>query len=122
MTQGERSTSPPSPPTLCGHPPRCAAIPGIVKPSPTLWGPVLMGRYHASHCAARTLLSGRPSNRCASDDQTWVPAGSPSKPPLDRHKIHHDTCKDQDSSGQHSNHKYCMPVPRHCTIGHTAQL
>jgi hypothetical protein len=37
VTPGERSTSPPSPPTLCSHPQRYAAILGTAKPSPTLW-------------------------------------------------------------------------------------
>jgi hypothetical protein len=37
VTQGERSTSSPSPPTLCGHPRRRVAILGAVEPSPTLW-------------------------------------------------------------------------------------
>jgi hypothetical protein len=44
-TQGERSTSPPSPLTLCVHLRLCAAIPGPVRPSPVMWN-------HSRHCAA----------------------------------------------------------------------
>jgi hypothetical protein len=79
VTQGERSTSPPSPPTLCDHPQCCPAIPGTAEPSPTLWGLMLTGRRHANRCAARAPSSARPSNRCTDEDQTWAPSGPPSK-------------------------------------------
>jgi hypothetical protein len=39
-----------------------------------------------------------------------------------RHRSNHDACKDQDSSGKPSNHKYCTPVPKLYTIGHAARL
>jgi hypothetical protein len=39
VTRGERSTSPPSPPTQCGHPQPCTTIPSAVEPFPTLWKP-----------------------------------------------------------------------------------
>jgi hypothetical protein len=97
VMQGERSTSPQSPPTLCGHSRHCAAIPGTAKPSPTLWGLMLTGCRHACRCATQAPSSARPSNRCTDDDQMQAPAGPPSKPPPDRHKSHHDACKDQDS-------------------------
>jgi hypothetical protein len=37
LTSDQWSASPPSPPALCGHPRRCAAIPGTATPSPALW-------------------------------------------------------------------------------------
>jgi hypothetical protein len=39
VTRGERSTSPPSPPTQCGHSQPCTAIPSAVEPSPAPWKP-----------------------------------------------------------------------------------
>jgi hypothetical protein len=76
-TQGKQSTSPPSPPALCGHPRRCAVIPGTAEPSPTLWGPVLTGRRHTARCAAQVPPSARPSNRGTDDNQTRATAGPP---------------------------------------------
>jgi hypothetical protein len=60
MTQGERNTSPLSPPTPCGHPRRCATIPGTAKPSSTLWGLMLTGHHHARCYAAQAPSSTRP--------------------------------------------------------------
>jgi hypothetical protein len=114
VTQGKWITSSLSPPTLCGHP-RLCRHPGQCGAISTLWGPVLTGRRDTSCCAARAPSSARPSNRCTDDDQTWAPAGPPSKSPLDRHRSHHDACRDHDSPGQPSNHKYYIPVPRHYT-------
>jgi hypothetical protein len=122
VTQGKRSTSPPSPSALCGHPRRCAAILGTTEPSPTLWGPVLTGQCHAGRCAAQVPPSARPSNQGMDDDQTRAPAGPPSKSPLDWHRSRYDACKGQDSSGQPSNHEYCTLVPRICTKDHAAHL
>jgi hypothetical protein len=93
VTQGKRSMSPSSPPAMCSHPRRCAAIGGTAEPSPTLWGHVLTGRRHASRCAAQAPPSARPLNRGTDDDQTWAPAGPPTKSPLDRHRSCHDACK-----------------------------
>jgi hypothetical protein len=62
VTQGERSTFPSSPPTMCGHLGRYGPISGVVEPSPTLWGSVLMECHHAESCTARAPSSARPSN------------------------------------------------------------
>jgi hypothetical protein len=64
VTQGERSTSPPSPPALRGNPQPCVAILDAVKRPPVLWEPVPMGRHHADPCAARIPPSARPSKQC----------------------------------------------------------
>jgi hypothetical protein len=86
---------PPSPPTLCGHPHRCATIPGTAGSSPARWEPRSTGHRHACRCADSDPPSARPSNWCTDDDQTMTPAQPPSKPPLDRHKSYHDACRDE---------------------------
>jgi hypothetical protein len=45
-------------------------------------------------------------------DQTKAPALLPSKPPLDRHRSHHDACQGQDSLRWPLNHRHCAPCRR----------
>jgi hypothetical protein len=93
-------------PGLPSHLRPYAAIPATVPPSQAL-------QHHPQHCAnpgrqdvatpavVRPLLFRRLSPRQRTDDdQTRAPALQPSKPPLDGHMTHHDTCQRQDSSGR----------------------
>jgi hypothetical protein len=70
VTSDQRSVSPLSLPTLCGHPHRYAAIPGTTASSLALWEPGTTGHYHAHRCAASGPPSAQPSGRCTDGDQT----------------------------------------------------
>jgi hypothetical protein len=69
VTSGQRSASPPSHPTMYGHPHHCVAIPRTAASSPTLWEPRSTGHRHACRCAAYGLPSAQPLNRCMDSDQ-----------------------------------------------------
>jgi hypothetical protein len=129
VTSRQRSTSPPSPPALCSHPCRCAAIPGTAVASLTLWEPKSMRHRHAHRCTAPGLPSAKPSNWRTGGDQTRAPVLLPSKPPLDRHRIHHDARQRQDSPRQLSILQQCTPCrrtqhlePRGMTVNHLPLL
>jgi hypothetical protein len=64
------SASPPSPSALCGHPRRCATIPGTAAPSPALWGPGTTRHHHTRCCAPYGLPSAAPSSQRTDGDQT----------------------------------------------------
>jgi hypothetical protein len=70
VTRGQQGASPRSPPTMCGHPHHCAAIPGTAASSPALWEPNTTGHRHARRCAASGLPSAEPSSQCTDGDQT----------------------------------------------------
>jgi hypothetical protein len=97
---------------LCGHPRHCAAIPGVVASSPTLWEPRSTRHRHAHRCAISGLPSAEPSNWRTDGNQTRAPALLPSKLPLDGHRIHHDARQRQDSPGQLSTLRHCAPCCR----------
>jgi hypothetical protein len=69
VTSDQRSASPPSPPALCGHPRRCATIPGPVQPSPAPWEPRTTRRCHARGCAPHGLPSAAPSSHRTDGDR-----------------------------------------------------
>jgi hypothetical protein len=62
MTLDQWSASPPSPPPLCGHPRRCATIPGTATPSPAMWEPGTTRHRHTRCCASSGLSSAAPSS------------------------------------------------------------
>jgi hypothetical protein len=63
VTSDQWSASPPSPSALCGHPRRCATIPGTAAPSPALWEPGTTRHRHARCCASSSLPSAAPSSQ-----------------------------------------------------------
>jgi hypothetical protein len=65
--------SPPSPPTLCGHPRRCATIPGTAAPSSAPWEPGTTRHHHARCCASCGLPSAEPSSQRTDSDRTGSP-------------------------------------------------
>jgi hypothetical protein len=73
VTQGERSTTSLSPPTLCDHLQPCA-------PSPALWSPVLMEHRHTGPYAAQAPPLASPSNWRTDCDQARVLGKLPSRP------------------------------------------
>jgi hypothetical protein len=70
VTLGQRSTSPPSLPVLCGHPRHCAVLPGTATSSPALWGPGTTGHRHARRCAAIAPPLAQPLSRRTNNNQT----------------------------------------------------
>jgi hypothetical protein len=70
MTLDQRSASPPSPPTLFGHPRRCATIHGPVQPSLAPREPRTTRRCHTHGCAPHGLPSSAPSSQRTDDDRT----------------------------------------------------
>jgi hypothetical protein len=70
VTSDQWSTSSPSPPAPCGHPHRCAAIPGTAVPSPALWEPGTTRHHHACCCESSSLPSATPSSQRTNGDQT----------------------------------------------------
>jgi hypothetical protein len=73
VTSDERSASPPSPSAQCGHPRRCATIPGTAAPSPVLWEPGTTRHHHTRCCAPYGLPSAAPSSQRTDGDQTGSP-------------------------------------------------
>jgi hypothetical protein len=69
MTSDQWSASPPSPLALCGHPCRCATIPGTAAPSPALWKPGTTRRRHVHCCASYDLPSAEPSSQRMDGDR-----------------------------------------------------
>jgi hypothetical protein len=70
VTSDQWSASPPSPPALCGHPRRCATIPGTAAPSSTLWKPGTTRHRHARCRASYGLPSAAPSSQLTDGDRT----------------------------------------------------
>jgi hypothetical protein len=73
VTSDQWSASLPSPPALCGHPRRCATIPGTAAPSSALWEPGTTRHRHARCCASYGLPSAKPSSQRTDDDRTGSP-------------------------------------------------
>jgi hypothetical protein len=69
-------------------------IPGIVSPSPSLWGDGVTRRRHAGCCAPCGLLLAATWSQCTDDDHTGDPTPPPSKPLLDGYRAHHDAPPD----------------------------
>jgi hypothetical protein len=115
VTQGERSTSPPSPPALCYHRGRCEAIPGAVGACSNGTPP------RRPLCSPNSPIS-RPSNRCMNNNQTRAPAKPPSKPPPDKHMGCHDAHKNRGPPGPPSNRKHYTPGSGYRTKSHATRL
>jgi hypothetical protein len=63
VTSNQWSASLLSPLALCGHPRRCANIPGTAAPSPVLWEPGTTRHRHARCCAPYDLPLVAPSSQ-----------------------------------------------------------
>jgi hypothetical protein len=91
------------------HRRRCAAIPGVVGPSPALWHSAMMRHHHVGACAPKSSSLGKTLEQAWAHPRTGVRTATEhehrsrphSKPSLDKHRSHHAAHKSRDSPSHH---------------------